>query len=354
MDADTASVREEPFDTLDAHLLDDDVVVVNDAAALPASIGFEHEGRRAELRVVPSIEPRTLRAVVLGAGDSTMATEDRGAPPTLVRGQRVVVDGGVALVVEEVDVSSPRLVTFRIDGPPSALLVGLYDRGEPIRYSYLEAPLELWDVQTPYAGRPWASEMPSAGRPLSWALLGKLRSRGIEVVRLTHGAGISSTGDPSLDARLPLPERYAIDADAADIIEGARREGRRIIAIGTSVTRALEAAARHGESGAIEAGVGVTDLIIGPSTDLLVVNVILTGMHEPGTSHFALLRAFADADLLERAAVEGSERGFLLHEFGDSMLLVGRGHSKLRAASRSFARTARRPARGTTSFQPAA
>ncbi|NUP09640.1 MAG: S-adenosylmethionine:tRNA ribosyltransferase-isomerase [Polyangiaceae bacterium] len=322
VDAATRALTDARFDDFARFLRDDDVVVVNDAAAFPASIGFTTAGKRAELRILRGGDPSLVDAVVLGEGDRLVRTEDRGEPPALVEGDSVTLDGGIEALVVAVDPRSPRLLKVRLKGDVARATIGFYREGRPVQYAYVPTALALWDVQTPYAGRPWASEMPSAGRPLSWRILGAIRSRGIEVLRVTHGAGLSSTGDAALDERLPLPERYAIDVEAARSINTAKASGRRIVAIGTSVVRALEASARS--TGRVEPGSAVTDLIVGPETKRAVVDAVLTGMHEIGTSHFSLLEAFAERELVTQAVEHGAREGYLLHEFGDSMLVVAR------------------------------
>jgi S-adenosylmethionine:tRNA ribosyltransferase-isomerase len=148
-------------------------------------------------------------------------------------------------------------------------------------------------------------------------------------VTLTHAAGISSTGDDALDARLPLDEPYRIPASTADRIEAARAAGGRVIAIGTTVVRALEHAALG--DGRVEAGDGVATGRLGPGTRLRVVDAILSGTHEPGTSHYQLLRAFqTDARLLAMAQALDAH-GYQTHEFGDFVWLT-RASSSRRAA----------------------
>jgi S-adenosylmethionine:tRNA ribosyltransferase-isomerase len=187
--------------------------------------------------------------------------------------------------------------------------------------------LRLWSVQTVYGSRPWAVEMPSAGRPLSFQILLGLRKKGVELCWLTHAAGLSSTGDPALDAALPLPERYEIPDTTVAAIGRARRRGGRIIAVGTTVARALEGAAGSARAagaqpGTLFSGRGTTDLVIGAQTELAVVNGILSGMHGPGESHFRLLSAFAPPPLLTAAWEHAGMKGYLCHEFGDLCLLA--------------------------------
>src|SRR5690606_811511 len=134
-----------------------------------------------------------------------------------------------------------------------ALWAGLYRGGAPVQYSYHRAPLALWSVQSAFAGRPWAAEMPSAGRPLDWRTLGGLRRAGVGLARLTHAAGLSSSGDPAMDRLLPLPERYAIPEATIAAITATQARGGRIIAVGTTVVRALEGSVAA--SGRLRAGV---------------------------------------------------------------------------------------------------
>jgi S-adenosylmethionine:tRNA ribosyltransferase-isomerase len=192
-----------------------------------------------------------------------------------------------------------------------------------VQYAYVAGPLALWHVQTPFASRPWSSEMPSAARPLAWELVLAMRARGVRFASITHAAGLSSTGDEALDAALPLRESYDVPRETAEAVADTRARGARVIAVGTTVVRTLESAAAQGH-GTVTAGAGDTDLVLGGGHVLRAVDAIFTGMHEPGTSHDALLQAFAPPDLLVRAYQGAQARGFLGHEFGDSML-VGAG-----------------------------
>ena len=161
--------------------------------------------------------------------------------------------------------------------------------------------LALWDVWTSIAGPPVAFEPPSAGFALDWrALSAAMRGRGVAFATITHAAGISSTGDEELDRRLPFDEPYRIPPATAAAIRRMRARGGRIVAIGTTVVRALEHAATRRRR--VQAGEGLATQRIGPATGLRVVDAILSGTHEPGTSHYELLRAFTDdATLAARA-----------------------------------------------------
>ncbi len=317
--ADSASPAR--FTDLPAFLRAGDLLVVNDAATLPASLpGTTAAGAAIEARLLGPTEREGWRAVLLGAGDWRTPTERRPPPPPLARGDPIRFAGGLTARVDTTSPLSPRLVELVFDRHGAALWSALYAAGAPVQYAYLAEPLALWSVQTVYAGRPWAAEMPSAGRPLTWEVIGALRRRGVALAALTHAAGLSSTGDPAIDAALPLPERYDLPAATVAAIAATRAVGGRVIAAGTTVVRALEGcAAAHGK---LRAGTGETDLKIGPGFAPRVVDALLSGVHAPGESHWHILRAFAGDDLLARAAALAAELGFRGHELGDSTLIL--------------------------------
>jgi S-adenosylmethionine:tRNA ribosyltransferase-isomerase len=146
-----------------------------------------------------------------------------------------------------------------------------------------------------------------------------MRSRSVAFATLTHAAGLSSTGDAELDRRLPFDEPYRILPATAIAIRRVRARGGRVVAVGTTVVRALEHAASR--DGRVWAGDGLATQRIGAATHLQVVDAILTGTHEPGTSHYELLRAFTDDATLGRVNNELGARGYRTHEFGDSVLI---------------------------------
>jgi S-adenosylmethionine:tRNA ribosyltransferase-isomerase len=222
---------------------------------------------------------------------------------------------GLTATVEAVSRLSPRLVELSFSQSGDELWAARYRIGRPVQYSYLAGPLELWHTQTSYASRPWAVEQPSAGRPLAVETLMALRRAGVGLATLTHAAGLSSTGDPAIDAALPFPERYDIPAETVAAVRGAAR----VIAAGTTVVRALEGASLRSE---LRSGPGITDLKIGPGFRPKVVRGLLTGLHEPGSSHFELLQAFAPEPLLRAAFAHAEQAGYLGHEFGDSSLIL--------------------------------
>ena len=303
-------------------LSEGDLVVVNDAATLPGSLRVRMpSGANAELRLAGLVNDNTWNAALFGAGDWRIPTELRDPPEPVFVGD--VIHAGAELEMTVVGVSSvsTRLVTVQFNRKGPALWTALYALGKPIQYSYLEDDLALWSAQTAYAGRPWAVEMPSAGHCLSWRIIRQLRENGVGLGYLTHAAGLSSTGDEELDAALPLAERFDIPQTTAAAIKSARQTGGRIIAVGTTVVRAIEGAAQQ-NNGEVPAGDGVTDLLITSKFQPTVVSGILTGIHDPSQSHFRLLRAFADETTLRRSLRHASESEYLGHEFGDSCLIL--------------------------------
>lgn len=301
-----------------------DLVVANDAATLPASLPGVHAGTGAAIEVRlagrPSLRPEDVgqfRAVVFGEGDYRTRTEDRPAPPMLAAGDRLTL-GPLCATVEALS-DHPRLVSLRFGGGPDEVWAGLARHGRPIQYAHVAAPLALWDVWTRVAGPPVAFEPPSAGFALDWRAISAMRGRGVEFETLTHAAGISSTGDAELDRLLPFDEPYRIPSATAEAVGRTKERGGRVVAVGTSVVRALEHAATP--DGVVRAGCGVATQRLGPSSRLRVVDAILSGTHEPGTSHYDLLRAFLDDETLLRTTEELEARGYRTHEFGDSVLV---------------------------------
>lgn len=322
VEADSA-MRDLPRAELAALFNPGDLVVANDAATLPASLHGTHvpSGDAIETRLAGWLslpdDPSRFVAIAFGAGDYRTRTEDRLPPPPLSPGDCLRL-GPLEAVIERL-LDHPRLIELRFPGNSAAVLTGLAQHGRPIQYAHVPEPLALWDVWTKIAVAPAAFEAPSAGFALDWRTLHAWRRRDVGFATLTHAAGISSTGDPTLDSRLPFDEPYRIPEHTATQVARAKLRGSRIIAIGTSVVRALEAAANP--DGNVRAGKGVATGCIARGTPLRVVDAILTGVHQPGESHFELLRAFADDALLAKASASFAGHRYRTHEFGDSMLL---------------------------------
>lgn len=320
IDTRTGTFEDRTIAQLPALVRPGDVWVLNDAATLPASLAGEAHGRAIELRLLSERGDGSWWVVLFGEGSWRDDTDHRPAPPVLPPGERIALGGGLYAEVLAVDPRSARWLRVRFVPDGDAFWRSLYALGRPVQYRYLARELALAEVQTSYAGRPWSVEPPSAGRPLTARALAALRHAGAEIVTLTHAAGLSATGDPALDALLPLPERYELPERTVRAVSRAEREGRRVVAVGTSTTRALEGNARA--FGELRAGTHETDLVLGPRVERRVVDALLTGAHDPASSHYQLLAAFAPEALLSEAVRTSAALGYLGHELGDSWLLT--------------------------------
>lgn len=296
-----------------------EVLVVNRSGTLPASFHGRHvsSGKMIEIRLASyQGELHSWLAVTFGEGSWKVPTENRKQPPQLEPRQVIEIGHDLQAVVESVDVEFNRLIRIRFES--ESLVQRLYQYGRPIQYSYLEEDLEVWDQQTLFAGPPISVEPPSAGLNFSWRQIFELQKKGVEVVPIRHGAGLSSTGSELLDQKLPLAEWFSIGESSAGRINSAKKEGRKIFALGTTVARALESAIANGE---VVAQGGLTTLRLGSDYKLQVVDGLITGMHEPGSSHLELLNSFCPRERTQRLYALAGKDGFLAHEYGDLAFL---------------------------------
>jgi S-adenosylmethionine:tRNA ribosyltransferase-isomerase len=290
-----------------------DLLVVNDASTLPASLaGYDITGNPLEVRLVAQLDERVWQAVVFGEGDWHARTEDRPAPPGLTEGAEIIFSGELRARILKQNEISERLLHLEFDSSGEDLWHSIYAYGKPVQYSYLHEELKPWELQNIYSSRPWAVEMPSAGHVIEWQLLLKLKNKGVRIATLTHGAGLSATGDVRIDQALPLAERFEIPSATWEAMKAATG---RVIAVGTSVVRALESAAALGLR-------GITNLKIDAGHKLQAVDGLLTGTHDVTESHYRLLRAFLPETCLLKISQHLEERGYLTHEFGDLCLIL--------------------------------
>jgi len=305
-------VRHLDFRALASQLEPGDLIIVNTSATLPAALSGTVAGRR-------------TRVHVAGApyrGDWVLEIRlPDGAGPDLTAAPGTVIDldGGARaeFVTAHPDPTRrpSRLwrATVRNAG---ALPAYLATHGQPIRYGYVESSFPLADYQTVYAGEPGSSEMASAGRPITERTLVDLLARGVTITGLTLHAGVSS---PELHEP-PAPEPYAVPASTARLVNSARAAGGRVVAVGTTVVRALESVVEPW--GEVRAGSGWTDLVLSGERPARVVNGLVTGLHDAQASHLDLLTAVAGVPLVQSAYSAAVEGDYLWHEFGDSMLFL--------------------------------
>jgi S-adenosylmethionine:tRNA ribosyltransferase-isomerase len=219
------------------------------------------------------------------------------------------------------DAASPADAASTADGEDGDVGGYLARHGRPIRYSYVPEQWPLPAYQTVFSREPGSAEMPSAGRPLTPDLVLALITSGVILAPITLHAGVAS-----LEAgELPLPERFTVPEPTAALVNLTRSAGRRVVAVGTTVTRALVSAAdaaADGEGGLVRASSGWTDLLLGADRPARVVTGLVTGWHDPEASHLALLETVAGPALVRAAYAEADKADYLGHEFGDSCLLL--------------------------------
>lgn len=304
------------FNRLGDFLQKGDLLVFNSSRTLPAAL------KGCAAKNAPCIEARLAEHL---PDDSWLVLLlcEKGDPFACGLRAGMEIDFGAGLRGEVIkkDEHIPRLWQIRFSQKGAELVDTIYRIGQPVRYEYVSAPWDLDYYQTVYAQEPGSAEMPSAGRAFTWKLLFDLRRRGIEPAYIVLHTGLSSYMDDELDRLHPASEEeYFISEKAAAKINLARRQNRRIIAVGTTVVRALESAAD--ENGFVMSGHDYTRLRITENHDLKNVNALLTGMHEPEASHLDLLAAFLPPEEIRVSYEEAVEMKYLWHEFGDLNLII--------------------------------
>jgi S-adenosylmethionine:tRNA ribosyltransferase-isomerase len=283
---------------LPSHLSPGDLLVVNTSATVPSALPGLH--------VSTSLDD--------GSWVVELRQPANDGPSTPVPGEVLALPGGVSLrIVAPYPAGQTRL--WRAQPSPAVDRVAyLAEWGRPIRYRYVRGSWPIDALQNVYATHPGSAEMPSAGRPLTASLLVRLMAAGVVVAPLVLHTGVASQEKHEP----PQPEEYAVPAATARLVGSTRAAGRRVVAVGTTVVRALESSAFNGR---VVPSAGWTSLVLGPSRPATVVDGLLTGLHEPEASHLDLLRSVAGTGLVERAYADLTP-DYLWHEFGDSMLLL--------------------------------
>ena len=292
-----------------------DLLVVNRSATLPASLPADTpEG------ISPGAFTLNL-STNYGAG--LWLAEPRyspGRPGPLAElwpGLKIQVAGIEASLVAPYP-GLPRLWFVHFAGD---VVEAMQRAGRPIRYGYLDGAYDLSYYQTIFANSPGSAEMPSAAYPFTWRLVDRLRGRGIHIASIVLHTGVSSLEVEAEDVeRHPLyPEPYCVPESTARVVNQAQAEERRVIAVGTTVVKALESA---WDGHQVQASSGFTRLYIHPGQGVFVVDGLITGLHDPVTSHLAMLYTIAGQELIREAYTEAVAEGYRWHEFGDSHLIL--------------------------------
>jgi S-adenosylmethionine:tRNA ribosyltransferase-isomerase len=279
-----------------------DLLVVNTSATLPAAVGPVHVSTQ------------------LDDGDWVVEVRRPGndGPAGTAAGAVLTLPGGVDLHVRGPHPVGQTRLWRATPEPPTDRADYLTEHGRPVTYPYVDGDWPLETRQNVYAGVPGSAEMPSAGRPLSERVLVALMARGVVVAPIVLHTGVSSqeSHEP------PQPEQYVVPEATARLVNGTREVGRRVVAVGTTVVRALETVASR--EAFVHPAAGWTSLVLGPQRPARVVDGLLTGLHEAEASHLDLLRAVAGDRLVDRSyeVVTHGPRPYLWHEFGDTMLFL--------------------------------
>ncbi|MCW2764892.1 MAG: Queuosine biosynthesis protein [Nocardioides sp.] len=289
-----------------------DILVVNTSATLPSAVDVERRGRRWGLHVSAELDD--------GAWVVELRSPDGLGPGMPEAGEILRLPGGIRLRVDAPSPPGQSRLWRGVALPAADRVEYLIEHGRPIRYGYLDGEWPLSDLQNVYAAVPGSAEMPSAGRPLSPEVLVELLAKGVVVAPVVLHTGVASQEGQEP----PQPEWFSVRDTTARLVELVRTHGGRVVAVGTTVTRALESAV-HPATGQVMARTGWTSLVLGARHPARVVSGLLTGLHEPEASHLDLLEAVAGRALVDRAYADitaGSSPHYLWHEFGDSMLLL--------------------------------
>jgi S-adenosylmethionine:tRNA ribosyltransferase-isomerase len=296
------------FAELPGLLASGDLLAINTSVTMPAALPVRASA--GELRL-------HLSAPARDRSDGAWLVELRRAGERFQGGHEgdvlLLPAGGTAVLLERDPGGRLWLAGLRL---PAAVPHYLARHGEPIRYRHADRPWSLERYQTVYGNVPGSAEMPSAGRAFTPELVTQVVAAGIDVAPLVLHAGVSS---PEAGER-PHAERYRVPRFTAERVNLARAQGGRVIAVGTTVVRALESAA--GRDGRVHERDGWTELVIDPDTPIRAVDGLLSGFHDRDSSHLAMLEAIAGADLLERSYEVAAGAGYLRHEFGDLHLVL--------------------------------
>ena len=287
-----------------------DLVVVNDSATLPASLHAHGEAGRFLLNVSTRFGPK------LWLTEPRWSSSEPGPLP-LAPGEHIVACD------EKVRVISGYPGAERLWFVEGDLAKAMARCGEPIRYGYVEEPQPLSAYQSVFAKAPGSAEMPSASRPFTNGIVGALRDRGVALATIRLHTGVSSLeiSTDEIEQHVWPPEPFRVFAETAAAVNAARERGSRVIAIGTTVVRALESA-WSAEEGRVVPKVGFTRVVVHPGRGVHAVDGLLTGFHDPGASHLAMLYAVAGKNLVREGYAQAVRGGYKWHEFGDSHLLL--------------------------------
>jgi S-adenosylmethionine:tRNA ribosyltransferase-isomerase len=299
------------FTDLPGFLRPGDLVVLNTSGTRPAAVDATTPGGDRLVVHVSTELPAGLWLVEVrrpsANGSSIPFADDPGTPLALP-------GGGAVRLLDRFGASRRLWIASLV--LPADVDSYLARHGRPIRYGYVARDWPIAAYQTVYATEPGSAEMPSAGRPITPEVITALVARGVGVTPVVLHTGVSSLEGHEA----PYPERYRVPDETAERVNAVHAGGHRVIAVGTTVVRALESATD--EHGAVHPADGWTELVVTPERGVRAVDGLITGWHEPQASHLLMLEAVAGLCPLERAYAAALAAGYRWHEFGDSHLLL--------------------------------
>jgi S-adenosylmethionine:tRNA ribosyltransferase-isomerase len=306
----TGALEDSYFAEIPRFLNEGDLVVINTSGTLAAAVsGTDTTGRQLEVHLSTRL-PAGLWTLELRTGSDPFFGSSPGEVIELADGGRIEL-----LTEYSANHRGVRLWVAKL-GTPEPVARYLAVHGRPIKYGYVHGSWPITAYQNVYATEPGSAEMPSAGRPFTPEVITRLVAKGVGVVPILLHTGVASLEA----AEPPYPEPFTVSGRTAHRVNDTHSNGGRVIAIGTTVVRALESVVD--DRGRVHAGGGWTETVITPDRVVRSVDGMLTGWHEPEASHLAMLQAIAGPDLLESSYRAALDRGYLWHEFGDVHLIL--------------------------------
>ncbi|TFB21737.1 S-adenosylmethionine:tRNA ribosyltransferase-isomerase [Filobacillus milosensis] len=293
------------FQNLTNYVKSGDVMIFNNTRTIPAGLKATYKQKEVEFRLSQQIDEFTWEGFVL--------------KEEMMIGEQLIVTPDLTFTIVGYGGEKP-LVQLQSNMNSKDTMIGVITLGEPIRYDYINHPYPINTYQTVYGSIPGSMEMPSAGRAFTWDMLNKLKSNGVNIGFIQLYTGLSYYEKDQWPNPSNHPERYNVSQEVVDLVNKAKHEGRRVIAVGTTVVRALESAALNGTL--FEQNDEYTNLYVNAKYDRQIVDSLLTGLHEPEASHLDMLTNWIEKDHLIDLYHDAMKRRFLWHEFGDLHLIL--------------------------------
>ena len=314
VDREPGTLKDEQFISLPKHLQAGDCLVLNNTKVFPARLMGERVpgGGTSEVLLLREIEPNLWQVLARPARRLRIGTRISFG------------EGKLQATVTAANDDGTRLIQFE---PQDNFLNALAEVGQPPLPPYIkrEGAIDAEDrerYQTVYARETGAIAAPTAGLHFTPKVFQEIKQAGVSIVEITLHVGYGTFEPVRVDdvsQHRVLPERFSIPPEAADVINRSRAAGRRVVAVGTTTTRALESAVSA--RGEVEPTSGVADLTITPGHKFRLVDALLTNFHLPRSSLLLLVGAFAGRELTLDAYRHAVNQLYRFYSYGDCMLI---------------------------------